>query len=53
VLYRLRKPDDVLPDVLSKTPRQIDTIFKALSTKVAIPNGRLNEDTIILRALDK
>lgn len=50
---RLRKPDDVLPDVLSKTPRQIDTIFKALSTKVAVPNGRLNEDTIILRALDK
>jgi hypothetical protein len=50
---RLRKPDDILPDILKKTPKQIDNIFKGLSTKIAVPNGRLNDDTIILRALDK
>ena len=50
---RLRKPDEVLPAIQSKTPKQIDNIFKGLSTKINIPNGRLNEDTIIIRALDK
>jgi hypothetical protein len=50
---RLRKPDDILPDILKKTPKQIDNIFNGLSTKIAVPNGRLNDDTIILRALDK
>ena len=50
---RLRKPDDVLPSIMSKTPKQIDNIFKGLSTKINVPNGRINGDTIILRALDK
>ena len=50
---RLRKPDDILPDILKKTPKQIDNLFSSLSTKISVPNGRLNDDTIILRALDK
>ena len=50
---RLRKPDEIIPDILKKSPTQIDKIFKGLSTKISAPNGRLNDDTIILRALDK
>lgn len=50
---RLRKPDEVLPSIQSKTPKQIDNIFKGLSTKINVPNGRLNGDTVIIRALDK
>lgn len=49
----LRKPDDIIPIVLKKTPNQIDKMFKSLTTKIGEPNGRLNDDTIILRALDK
>jgi hypothetical protein len=50
---RLRKPDDVLPMVLKKTPRQIDNMFNGLTTKVEVPNGRINKDCILLRVLDK
>ena len=49
---KLRKPEDILPTVLSKTARQIDNAWKKLTTKDASPNGRLNEDTILLRALN-
>lgn len=50
---KLRKPDDFLPIVLNKTPKQIDSEWKNLTTKGSVPNGRLNKDTILLRALDK
>tara|TARA_B100002019_G_scaffold277741_1_gene277862 strand:+ start:2933 stop:4060 length:1128 start_codon:yes stop_codon:yes gene_type:complete len=50
---RLRKPLDFLPLVLNKTPNQIDKEWKTLTTKTTTPNGRLNSDTIILRACDK
>lgn len=50
---RLRKPLDFLPVVLGKTPNQIDKEWKTLTTKTNTPNGRLNEDTILLRVLDK
>jgi hypothetical protein len=46
---KLRKPEDLLPLVLSKTPRQIDNSWKKLTTKDSSPNGRLNEDTILMR----
>lgn len=46
---KLRKPEDLLPLVLSKTPRQIDNAWKKLTTKDSSPNGRLNEDTILMR----
>lgn len=49
----LRKPDDILPDILKKTPKQIDQIWKGLTTKINIPNGRLNADTIILRVVER
>ena len=50
---KLRKPDEFLPLVLTKTPNQIDKEWKALTTKSSVPNGRLNTDTILLRVLDK
>jgi hypothetical protein len=50
---KLRKPDEFLPMVLSKTVKQIDTEWKKLTTKSSQPNGRLNADTILLRVLDK
>jgi hypothetical protein len=39
--------------VLTKTPNQIDKEWKTLTTKTSQPNGRLNDDTILLRVLDK
>jgi hypothetical protein len=50
---KLRKPNDFLPFALSKTPNQIDKEWKTLTTKTTKPNGRLNNDTILLRVLDK
>lgn len=50
---KLRKPEQILPFVLGKTPNQIDKEWKTLTTKTSIPNGRLNGDTILLRVLDK
>lgn len=50
---KLRKPDEFLPMVLSKTPKQIDAEWKKLTTKSSTPNGRINADTILLRVLDK
>lgn len=48
----LRKPEDVLPLVLTKTPKQIDNIWKGLTTKTSEPNGRINKDCILLRAME-
>lgn len=50
---KLRKPDEFLPIVQSKTVKQIDGEWKKLTTKGSVPNGRLNADTILVRALDK
>ena len=48
----LRKPELILPTVVSKTFLQVDKEIKKLTTKVREPNGRLNEETVILRAID-
>lgn len=50
---KLRKPEDFLKLALTKTPKQIDNAFKKLVTKINVPNGRFNDDTVILRVLDK
>jgi len=49
----LRKPDELLPMFLTKTPKQIDVGWKDLTTKTFAPNGRINKDTILLRVLDR
>lgn len=49
----LRKPTDIIPQVLKKTPNQIDKVWLSLTTKTTTANGRINGDTILLRALDR
>ena len=45
----LRKPDEVLPLIINKTIKQINNVWKTLTTKIGKPTGRINKDTILLR----
>jgi len=45
----LRKPDEVLPQILNKTEKQIDNLWKTFTTKIGKPTGRINKDTILIR----
>lgn len=47
----LRKPGDMLPIVLKKTPNQIEKAIDNLTTKPSVPNGRINADCILLRVV--
>ena len=50
--YRLRKPQDVLPEVLKLTPKQMDKrVWDKLTTKISVPNGRINKDCVLLRVI--
>ena len=51
ICMKLRKPDEVLPDILTKTEKQIDKLLSGLTTKVNKPTGRINKDCILLRVL--
>lgn len=49
---KLRKPEVILPLMLTKTQRQIEKVWKEqITTKVSSPNGRINKDCILLRIL--
>jgi hypothetical protein len=48
---KLRKPMDVLPSITGSTSKAAERAFEALKTKEANPNGRINEFTVILRAV--
>tara|TARA_R100000541_G_scaffold1705_5_gene6597 strand:+ start:13258 stop:14385 length:1128 start_codon:yes stop_codon:yes gene_type:complete len=51
---RLRKPDEFIPAILSKSSTQINKEWSKLTTKISKNvNGRINKDVIILRALAK
>jgi len=51
---RLRKPDEFIPAILSKSSTQINKDWSKLTTKTTKNvNGRINKDVIILRALAK
>lgn len=50
---KLRKPEEFLKIVLSKTPKQIDAEWKNLTTKTTAANGRLNADTVLLKVFTK
>jgi hypothetical protein len=50
---KLRKPNEILALVLTKSVKQIHIAWDTLTTKSSVPNGRLNDDTILLKALDK
>jgi hypothetical protein len=45
----LRKPEDTLSEVLSSSKTKAAKLFASLTTKPKEPNGRINEDTIILK----
>lgn len=45
----LRKPEEVLPQILNKTIIQLDKLWKTFTTKITSPNGRINKDCIIMR----
>ena len=47
---RLRKPNEFLKICLKKTAKQLDKEWKKLTTKDSVPNGRINEHTILLKA---
>ena len=49
----LRKPDEILPQILSKTERQIDNLWDTFTTKIGVPTGRINKDCILVRVSDK
>jgi uncharacterized protein (DUF433 family) len=44
----LRKPE-LVKDYATLTKRPLNTAFKALTTKPSVPNGRINEECIILK----
>jgi len=46
---KLRKPEAFLQIVMSKTPKTIDIEWAKLTTKTTEPNGRLNEDIVLLK----
>ena len=51
---RLRKPEEQLSTFLTKTPAAINKFWGTLTTKtITDVKGRINKDTILLRALDK
>lgn len=47
----IRKPEAVLPLALSKSKMQLNKMFAEIKSTGTILNGRINEDTIILRVL--
>ena len=51
VCTRLRKPDEVLPTILGRADKTIDKMLKELTTKKSTPRTRINNDTILLRAV--
>ena len=50
-VMKLRKPDEILPLIISQTVKQNDKIIKSLTTKVNQPSGRINKDCILLKCL--
>ena len=47
---KLRKPEIFIPIVIGKTQNQINKEWKSLTTKTSSANGRINNETILLRA---
>lgn len=51
VTFKLRKPDEVLPVILSKAPKAIEKTLDGIKAVRSSANGRINTDTIILKAI--
>jgi len=50
-ITKLRKPDDILPQILNKTELQIAKVWKGLTTTIYEPTGRINKDCILMRVI--
>jgi hypothetical protein len=48
---KLRKPDEVIPSVLSAGKVQLRKILEQVNAQEKTPTGRINTDTILLRAI--
>jgi hypothetical protein len=48
----LRKPKETLNTILSSTPKQVDKFCDSIKTKKKTINGRINEQTIILKVIE-
>ena len=48
----LRKPKETLNGILSSTPKQLDKLLSNLTVKKKPANGRINEQTIILKVIE-
>lgn len=48
----LRKPKDLLPALLTSTPKQLDKLIAGLTVKRRAVNGRTNEQTLILKVVE-
>lgn len=46
----LRKPDDILPQIVTLAKKSLDITIRDLKTKATVPNGRINTTTLLLRA---
>ena len=49
LVMKLRKPEDVLPIVLKKSPLQVGKALKSIRASKKAPSGRTNEHMVILR----
>ena len=49
ITKKVRKPEQVIPQVLNAGKVDLRSIMKNLSTTESKANGRINKDTIILR----
>ena len=47
----LRKPQDILPSILTKTEKQLEKLWDSLTTKIKKPTGRINTDCILVRVI--
>lgn len=45
----LRKPEEQLKTFMGMTKRPLGTAFKAIKSKESVPNGRINEECILMR----
>lgn len=47
----LRKPDDIIPILTTKSDKQIQKAIESLITKQVVAKGRINADCVILRTI--
>jgi hypothetical protein len=46
---RIRKPDIIVPEVCTLAKGGLDKVVRDLKTKTSVPNGRINDQTLLLR----